>query len=300
MSGIRLPALIYATPAGAKSSDDLRYGDLTEQQLKSAYHLDDISTKVDPYRFTKKDPVNLSPMQDYDLFNKPSTILIDPFKATPSRFSYLQEDENKNKISKEECVSLLFDELRSLSRPFALYGLYSGLIVKMINHLQSNSGLRFRDPLLNMALKDQIMHDFSSDSSLKRIKYVLVSNIDWKLKIFPEIAKSSLTLAIGRGIVPKFDRLKDRVNGMGITVHDTYATQITLKALSISNTGFDACINYKSQDHFGLDKDDILKGKFNSLRFFRIWFILQRYEKLAFKPFVTEMEADVYLSGGRP
>lgn len=87
---------------------------------------------------------------------------------------------------------------------------------------------------------------------------------------------------------------------MGITVHDTYTTQITLKSLLINNSGFNACINYKSQDHFGLDKDDISKGKFNALRFFRIWFVLQRYEKLGFRPFITEMETDIYLSGGRP
>lgn len=89
------------------------------------------------------------------------------------------------------------------------------------------------------------------------------------------------------------------MNGMGITIHDTYATQITLKSLLITDSGFEACINYKVQDHFGLDKEDIMKGEYNILRFFRIWFILQRYEKLAFRPFVTEMETDIFLKGGR-
>ncbi|CAM3925990.1 hypothetical protein RABR111495_19010 [Rahnella bruchi] len=44
----------------------------------------------------------------------------------------------------------------------------------------------------------------------------------------------------------------------------------------------------------------MLKVKYSTLRFFRIWFVLQHYEKLAFRPFVTEMETDIYLSGGKP
>ncbi|TDS93102.1 hypothetical protein EDF78_104156 [Rahnella sp. BIGb0236] len=34
MSQISLPSLIYSTPPGKKSLDDLNYGDLTEQELK--------------------------------------------------------------------------------------------------------------------------------------------------------------------------------------------------------------------------------------------------------------------------
>jgi hypothetical protein len=34
------------------------------------------------------------------------------------------------------------------------------------------------------------------------------------------------------------------------------------------------------------------------LRFFRIWFVLQRWEKLGFKPFTTEMEANISIKGG--
>ncbi|WP_256370291.1 DUF3289 family protein [Rahnella sp. Larv3_ips] len=43
-----------------------------------------------------------------------------------------------------------------------------------------------------------------------------------------------------------------------------------------------------------------MKVKYSALRFFRIWFVLQRYEKFGFRPFITEMETDIYLSGGRP
>ncbi|MBN9931392.1 DUF3289 family protein, partial [Pantoea agglomerans] len=39
--------------------------------------------------------------------------------------------------------------------------------------------------------------------------------------------KDKLTEAISFGKLPKFDRFKDNFNGMGITVHDTWANQIT-------------------------------------------------------------------------
>ncbi|ADP10423.1 hypothetical protein EJP617_07420 [Erwinia sp. Ejp617] len=32
---------------------------------------------------------------------------------------------------------------------------------------------------------------------------------------------------------------------------------------------------------------------------FRIWFVLQRYNQFAFKPFMTNMEATVEITGGR-
>jgi hypothetical protein len=47
-------------------------------------------------------------------------------------------------------------------------------------------------------------------------------------------------------------------------------------------------------------KRDVMESGYNSFRFFRIWFCLQHYEKLAFRPFVTEMETDILLSGGKP
>lgn len=298
MSQIRLPAVIYSTAPGIKSSDDMKYGDMTEQRLRSFYHLTDVSTKVNPYTFTKKEEIKLSPFMDYNFPDRPSSLVVDPFRSAPSDFRDYYEGRKKI-LTKQQCADMLFDEMRALSKPFALYGIYSGLIVKMINHMQNNNGLPFRDSLLDMALKDQISHDFSVNSTLKTIKTVLSENINWKEKIFSDVDRMLLTSAINRKIVPKFDRIKDRFNGMGITIHDTYATQITLKSLSINSSGFTACINYKSQDHFGLDKRDIIKFKFYSLRFFRIWFILQHYERLAFRPFVTEMETNINLSGGR-
>ncbi|QHM70416.1 hypothetical protein C7M51_00689 [Mixta intestinalis] len=86
---------------------------------------------------------------------------------------------------------------------------------------------------------------------------------------------------------------------MGITIHDTWATDITIKLLHIDNDRYRAVVHYKVQDHFGLDIDHILNYRFNQFRFFRIWFVLQRYNQFGFKPYMTDMEATVEITGGR-
>lgn len=47
-------------------------------------------------------------------------------------------------------------------------------------------------------------------------------------------------------------------------------------------------------------KRDVMESGYNSFRFFRILFCLQHYNKMAFKPFVNEMDLTLRISGGRP
>lgn len=84
---------------------------------------------------------------------------------------------------------------------------------------------------------------------------------------------------------------------MGITAHDINSTEISIGSLSIQKNKYTATVKFVAQDHFGLDSDDISKIKFNSITFFRIWFVLQRYNKFYYKPFFTNFEAQVTISG---
>lgn len=52
-----------------------------------------------------------------------------------------------------------------------------------------------------------------------------------------------LNNAVTSGKLPKFDRLQDNFNDMGIAVHDTWATQITIKFLQIENDYYRAVIH---------------------------------------------------------
>ncbi|EJF29449.1 DUF3289 family protein, partial [Enterobacter sp. Ag1] len=127
------------------------------------------------------------------------------------------------------------------SRPFSWDGPYTSLIELMITHMQKCGGKSFCHPLLNSALKEQILSDRSEENSTRlRLKEVFDTNIDWDRKCYPAVQKKDLSDAIMNGRLPKFDRLRDRMNGMGITVHDTWATHITIKSLTIDNEKYHA------------------------------------------------------------
>ena len=278
MTALQFPCTIFKTQKwmddyGAR---DMRYGDLTEVQLRKHYHLDNVSTRVNPYTLTKVIPFSQSQLMPYGYRG-------DQTKMTP-----------------QQCARILFDEFRHLSRMFALFSPYRHLIDKMITHMQYGNGAPFRDKLLDKALKEIIVNDNSTKNSTRiLIKKVIDKNIDWYGKIYPYHQKSQLCDAMNNSKLPKFDRFQDNFNGMGITVHDTWATQITIKSLHIDNDHYQAIVHYKVQDHFGLDDEDILKSKFNQFHFFRIWFLLQRYKTFGFKPFMTNMESNIIITGGR-
>ncbi|MDN4629475.1 MULTISPECIES: YPO3983 family protein [Erwinia] len=259
------------------NADDMRCGDLSEAELKSQYRLNYISDRVDPYTLTRRSSLD-----------RPQSMFCCNLRGAGE------------KITRQQCAIILFGELRSLSRTFSLYGPYSHLIEKMIDHMQNEKGATFRDAALNRALKEQIIRDVSEEKSTRiLLSKAFSTGIDWERKNFPVENKDRLRDAILSSKLPKFDRFQDNYNGMGITVHDTWATHITIKSLHIDNDRYRTVVHYKVQDHFGLNSDDILKTKFSQFHFFRIWFVLQRYNQFGFRPFMTNMEATVEITGER-
>ncbi len=235
----------------------------------------DVSTKVDPYTLTK-----------ITAFSQPQSVF----------YGYPRVNE---KLTRQQCAAILFDEFRQLSRTFAIYSPYKPLIEQMITHMQKNNGTPFRHMLLDIALREQIISDNTGDSTRILLQKALNSAIDWQNKSLPKNKKDELKQAILDGRLPKFDRFKDNFNGMGITIHDTAATHIIIKSLEIDNDRYHAIVHYKVQDHFGLDNNDILNSRFSHFRFFRIWFVLQRYVNFAFRLFMTTMEATIEINGVR-
>ncbi len=86
-------------------------------------------------------------------------------------------------------------------------------------------------------------------------------------------------LSISRWIVTNIYRFKDSVNAIGMTVHDTFATQITFKSLSLISSSLKELIHSKVEKHFGLDKREVLGLGYNSFRFIRIWFFYSTITK---------------------
>lgn len=277
MDELRFPCTIFTTQKKMDdfNARDMRCGDLTAFQLKEHFKLSDVSSRVNPYTMVKLN----EDKQTWSLMPLPGGLV--------------------KKINKQDCAKILFDEFRHLSKAFSFAGPYKTLIAKMISHMQVNNGCSFRDNLLNIALKEQILRDESKNSTRVLLIKSLSKNIDWKNKICRASAKEILRETILEGMLPKFNRMQDHINGMGITVHDTWATQITIKSLTIDKNTYRAVVHYKVQDHFGLDDQDISQFKFRQLRFFRIWFVLQRYCEFGFKPFMTNMDATIEINGDR-
>jgi uncharacterized protein (TIGR03034 family) len=276
MSALQFPCTIFKTQnlMDDYGAADMLYGDLTETQLKNDFHLLDVSARVNPYTLTK----------------------ITPFSQPHSMFHGSRGAGEK--VTHQECANILFDELRHLSQSFALYGPYKYLIVKMINHMQDNTGTPFTSLDLNRALKEHIVNDRDSENSTRiLLQEALSTNIDWSKNIYPADKKINLLTAILQGKLPKFDRIQDNINGLGITIHDTWATHIIIDSLNINKERYHATIRYKVQDHFGLDTVDISKTKFGLFRFFRIWFVLQHYENFSYRPFINDMDVTVEIEG---
>jgi len=195
-------------------------------------------------------------------------------------------------------AGIMFDELRTLSDAFSFYGPYKHLMRKMIDHLQSNTGEPFTDDLYNQAMAN---HPFmyGVKSTLTFLHGALKDSIDWDKKIFPECNERNLWSAVTRSTLPKFDHWSDKINGLGISVHDTWATHLTLQELAIKGDTYKAKFNFRIQDHFGLDTIDIANTLFKEIRMFRIWFVLQRWEHFGYRPFITEINFSKTIIGGR-
>ena len=280
-----LPAVIYQTKKQMDDyqADDMQHGDLDIHTLRNRFRIDvnEVSTKVNPHTLKLKVPVGPH------VFKSPYSLPGLGLQEMPS-------------ISKEQCAALMFDEFRELAKLFSFHGEYKNVIIEMITHMQGNTGKPFRSPLLDKALKEQIENDLSDKSSLLSIKKTLKNAIDFNYGFIllseVDFFKSDIQ---NNTILPKFDRLIDRTNGLVITIHDTWSTHITLESLEVQGDIYKARIHYRVQDHFGLDNIDVTNPIYNKFRLFRLWFTLQRWDEYDYKPFITEMNATVEIRGRR-
>ncbi len=276
-----LPARIYQTVRQMDDyrAKDMRYGDLDTLALRNQFYIDvdNVSAKVNP-----------------------RTLKLQPTASTATQYSpYAMQslEQQMPSISKGEATRLMFDEFRELARLYSFHGPYKSIITEMITHMQENYGTPYSSPLLDQALKEQILNDHSDKSSLLKIKKAMKSAIDYEYGFIPLSKENVFYREISEAILPKFDRKIDNTNGLVITVHDTWSTHITLVSLQVSGNSYRAMVHYWVQDHFGLDDDDVLNPVYREFRIFRLWFALQRWDQYGYKPFITEMNATVEITG---
>lgn len=264
-----LPYTLFETikPFNDMNADDMQYGDMGEQELQSL-GLRDVSSKVDPYRLVRYVFSNTYPLDSFFRPNLPSM-----------------------NISHEECVDILFTEMKELSTIFSFHGEYKMVIGEMIDHFRYGNGGFFYSERLNSAFHDRI-NKFNHESPIFKIKYVLHRYFTFDTKKIPfESLLYELKGALYSSRLTKFNSVEDRVNGLGISVHDISAQSIRLLDLNKYAFGWSATLYFQAQDHFGLDANDINSKIYSQFRFFRIWFFLQRHKDFAFKPFFTDFNS---------
>ncbi|WP_312315197.1 PAAR domain-containing protein [Atlantibacter sp.] len=278
-----IPVLIYQTKNQMDDyqAKDMHHGDMDVLALRNNVHIDvdNVSVRVNPWTLKLKPEPN------------PATLY--------SPYAMQDLEQKMPSVSRDESARIMFDEFRELAKLYSFHSPYKNIITEMIDHMQENSGTPYSSPLLDSALKEQILNDDSENSSLLRIERSLKTVVNYEYGFVPLNKEGSLGEAIKGGILPKFDRKVDNINGLVITVHDTWATHITLESLVVEGDSYRAKVHYRIQDHFGLDDADVLNPVYREFRIFRLWFALQRWDLYGYKPFITEMNATVEISGRR-
>ncbi len=186
-----------------------------------------------------------------------------------------------------------FNEMNNMANITA-WGKYSPLIKAMIAKFKRSEGGVFRDKLLNQAF----MEHKTTLNCVEQINYLLSKRLG--LNEGGGLSFSDID-AIERDIssnvkLPKFDDY-DLTNGLGIIVHDTFSTKIYIDYVSVLNGRYEAHLTFEIQDHFGLDVGDVNGKWFEYITWFCSWFILQRYEKYGYKPFLSESCFSISIKG---
>jgi uncharacterized protein (TIGR03034 family) len=99
-------------------------------------------------------------------------------------------------------------------------------------------------------------------------------------------------------IYPNYSTFDDQINGLTITVHDTWGNTVEVKDYSLNNGHFEGTLKFNIYDHFGLDEGDLV-WYLVPLAGFRSWFTLQHYDKYngLYKPFVTNIDIEIPFEG---
>jgi len=269
-SSMFLPCKLFETVARFDDyrADDMQCGDMEEDELL-ALGLRDVSAQVDPYRLVRYD-----------------------FPVMPHLDGIISDKVSGTKITHEECVDILFAEMKELSSMFSFYGKYKILIGEMIEHFRHGNGSGFYSERLNAAFHERL-NSYQLNNPRMLIENAiekLYSSSKPNAVNYPMLLRE-IKIILLNSTLPKFNNDEDRINGLGITVHDIAAQKIELSSLARDAFGWNATLFFKAQDHFGLDVKDIQNEIYSQFRFFRIWFFLQRHKDFAFKPFFTNFHS---------
>lgn len=199
---------------------------------------------------------------------------------------------NKHNIIFNKTDDELFALVKLLFTYTSLTGLYKEAM-EMLNVFYKGFGKTYKNPRLAGAAFGHDEFRKYHDKILKSIKAVIhEETADLKFM-------NDKSLYIPR---LSFNNFFDNLNGIGITIHQVYATKIELinYFCDTDKRYWTGTFRYTLYDHFGLDWVDILKHGEDNIPpqggdGFKAWYLLQRYRKT--KPFIVELKKDIFCNG---
>jgi len=174
----------------------------------------------------------------------------------------------------------------------------------MIQHFEKGKGADYRNTSLTKAVR---IHPKTQAFSKTIIDEVVAQNKQLKGEINQlDLAKlMDGYKARQQGFrLPNFSSFSDITSGTTIAINDVWAGKAEITKYDKFGNFFKGTIRITFFDHFGLDTPDIGPDPttghiklYGAMPGFRAWFILQHYQRFAFRPFVTVMEMDYPFSG---
>ena len=193
------------------------------------------------------------------------------------------------KVDIMDYESLLWPQFEAMATTIFAVGDLEENIKSMIAHFKGNTGGDYRNPILTKAARD---HELSQKFE-KEVRESMISAIKKHKGDPTQIKTGDVTRKTGVRFSSNTDTF---AGGLTIAVNDVWAWKVELIDYALDGADFKGTYRVTLFDHFGLDQPDVDK-KFGLLAGFRSWFILQHYDKYAYRPFVSVMQWDSTFQG---
>lgn len=206
----------------------------------------------------------------------------------------------KYQIDESYDPDILFSEFNSMCTSLFSTGEMENVILDMIEHFKDGTGTNYS----NKTLTEHVINHESTKEYVDCIKSELIRELkanggDLKSLIYTKGAPTPLYNYINANANrPYYNTISDKINGLTITIDDTWGNTISISDYSIKNNHFKGTLHFYIYDHFGLDQPDVEKI-YVKLAGFRAWYVLQHYKEFngKFKPYVTDIKFDIPFEG---
>ncbi len=165
---------------------------------------------------------------------------------------------------------------------------------EMMARFKSGAGGSYSNGDLTAAVR---AHDRVTYAYMSIMKFVTdhLTNNGANVKALEYDLNSDVTKEYLRTIPKAYmNEWSDRVNGLGITIHDFSGYTVTITDFERDGSRYSGTLRFHYYDNFGLDSDDL------SVAYgFIDWYTLQHYTRFngAYRPFLTYVDFEVDFSG---